>query len=251
MSFFLSVGNVRRCYYSMARAVFEPAPFPNAKRWLFVSDIGLWIYSCRMLYIMYLWRDDFKNTHYDLHYDLVTYWVSYHKDSYDSYYMVVVWLLETFNFYCQFSFYFLDRQTITWVWWHELIVVNQDEYRNCLLNKNQLDSVLAKKLGISISNLKKLFYNCHVCSAKHFKHLLFAKTKILIFFTLENIDQKRFFKKPLKVLPLLSRKVRSQALLFCILTDHLMHIAQICYCKYFKQLKTVFPYSLDITNTHI
>lgn len=246
MSFFLSVTKVRRCYYSMAREVLEPAPSLNAKKWYFVSDIFLLIYSFRLLYAMYLWQYDFKHTYFDLRYDLVTYYFALHKDSYDSYYMAVVWLFEIFNFYCQFSFYFLDNQTMAWVWWHELIVVNQDEYKRCLLNKNKLDSVLTGKLGALSNNFIRNHPRIALFVPTKILNIYFRlKAKIKIFLTLENIDQKRFFQKPLKVIPLLSRNVRSYALFYCIVMDKLLHFLQIGYCKYFV-ISTLYT----LNNTH-
>lgn len=234
MSFLFSLNKIRRLYYTLSQEVLEPAPSPTIKRWLFIGDIFLLIYANRIFFLMYIWQNNFEFKYFNIrYYDVVSAYIANNVDSYDSYYMLVIYLFQFFNFYCKRSFYLLNNQNITWILWHELIVVNQNEYERCQFNKNKFDFVLNKKMNVLKRNFQTnypIFKRFVSIKVTHFFFQFYAK--ILIWLNLENVDKERFFGKPLKVIPLLSRKVRLNVLFFCILTDKVFYFLQYMFCKY-------------------
>ena len=161
-------------------------------------------------------------------YDVLLGFLHYNSQKYDPFIPILMYLFVLFLMFCEHSLYWLNSQTITWKWWHQLVVQNQDRYYECLLKP--------KHLALVQSNRERLIKDkigTFVPSKFIVKILSRKLAKIHIWMSLDNIDKRRYFGQPLSLMPNLSHKLRRKLVLLLILVDKFACFVQLLPGKFF------------------
>src|SRR5699024_5406316 len=166
--------------------------------------------------------------------------------SYDSFIGIVIFLVVLFNFISQSLVYFLDVSTITWRWWYQLVVENQDSYYNSVISAEEFELVLQRKQVYFVQKLHRYRYWRMIVPEFCTKILATIVAKLDIWLHLENVNKRRLLSKPLTMMPHLSTKLRTRLWLFIILFDKFCLLSQaliaILFTGFFISIAISYPY---------
>ncbi len=229
-----------RCYYSISKEVFEDQV--RLKRLRYYRDVLFLLYSTRIFLLVYVifyylpQRDANLNleplfeqySRVDPMVHLVA--SSTATAVYEPFTGLAVFLFVLFDFVCQRAFYRLDVQTVTWRWWYELIVLNQDAYFSSRITEaEQLKRIYADAENRIKKRLNHIFGKILAQLPQSVLRLL---STALVYYHFENVNRETLFGKPFKVIPQLSPRVRLRVLRFLFLTDFISFFCLLLIGKY-------------------
>ncbi len=227
-------------YYKMTKEVVEKHQSP-VHRFLNLFDVTFYLYSFRLFFIAYVVFNDFDTSYDFRRYDLVTNFLYCNEAFQDPYFPMVIFFFATFYVYCQRALYYLDVSTITWRWWHQLVVLNQEAYWEAMLPQDQVEVVVQQRQA----HLKRKLegeYSAIAYLLPDFIARLLCKllARLAVWHSLENVDRKRLFSRPLSILPHFSDRLRARLLLCLTVADRLAFPSQllvVCMYIYFFLLQ--------------
>lgn len=216
-----------RCYYELSRENFE-RPRSRISKWQYYFHFFSFLYAHKVMVIILsaYTRMDFSWGHFEG--DIFFNFFNQNQQTINPFIAVTMYLFELFNFVCHSALYHLNVYRITWQWWLQLVVINQDQYRRCVLSEDKLANAVQTK----VTQLRSRLVCCRYTFAKLLPRLILQSccsllARIEIFLSLDNIDKQQLFSQPLDILPNLSKKLRSRLLITLILADVLCLICQI------------------------
>ncbi|KAH9397296.1 hypothetical protein TYRP_003606 [Tyrophagus putrescentiae] len=137
----------RFSYYFMKELVEQHNSL--AYKCTFSLDLLLFVYSFRYLETAFFLYKENSSTYPKLFEaicanDAVCFFYHQRRFKYDAFIPVGIFLMESFNVYCQLKLVVrLDVSKATWQWWHQLIVLNQEAYYRAQLTELFLDHLFA------------------------------------------------------------------------------------------------------------
>lgn len=201
-----------RCYYTMASEVLSPQPLPYRK-YRYYRDIFIFLYLTRALVPLFLYKSSEETIRLYRKYDPQANFIAIHLPDYQNFTGIIVLLFEAFEFTCQRALHKLNAQTVTWQFWYQMVVVNQNQYYESLItDPNRLRYIARKRT-------KRMARKYPIWMKLAPKWLIKWTVKWSIFIGLENVDKVKFYGKPLKIFPKMTTIIRKRALLFGILWD--------------------------------
>lgn len=221
---------LRRCFYEISKETLEQHQSLRSTCF-YLLDCLLFLYSSfRLLFFAYVMQTDFEPCWYNFRvYDIPMNYIYLHQNSYDSFIVLSIFAVNLFSFACHSALYFLRVNTLTWQWWHQLVVINQDRYYQArLTDVKQLNDIYERKF-------RQIQYRASLSRAKHLKlfseffHNLYCqfRVKLEVWLNMDNVNKKQLLGKPLSVLPNLSNKLRMKLILLLISIDKICLLAQI------------------------
>ena len=220
-----------RLFYEMMKEVIENQRSTNYKM-LYALDWFLFFYSFRIFYIAYVMYNDFQIYLFDFKYNAFINYFYLNSKVYDALLIVAIFMFHFFSFICKNALYWLNVKTITWQWWHQLVVQNQDDYNEFMLNESQRNRIIKSKEKIILKKIDSYLILHYLMPKQLVKILSTFLAKAEMFLKLENVDKEKLFNKPLSIMPYLSAKLRSRVLIALILFDKFGCFSQIGICKY-------------------
>ena len=213
-----------RCFYEMAREYIEQ-PCSSKLRMLHALDCALFVYSFRTVAMAYNMYQNYTVYNCQL-YDPMCNYLHERSHFYDPFVPLIVLLFEAFNFACLNALYRANVRSITWQWWHQLVVQNQDAYFDSLVtDPTKLKKIYAKKEAAMLARISS-FRIISLFPARVKRAISTVLARVDAFIRLENVQQRKLFQKPLSIMPKLSRKIRSLVLITLLVSDKLCLLAQ-------------------------
>lgn len=220
---FIVLSKITRCIYSLAKEAFSF----NKQNKVSYLDIFVIIYTFRWFFIIYLMYNNFE-TSYDFNsYDLLAYYAFINLDHYDLFMPITMMFFVYFRLLTNYLLLFVDTKSEIWIFWYDLIVVNQDNYYFCQKKQKQIENIFKKKI-LKTRVEQKIDKYFPVVVSKYFgKYYKYCHVKIQMFKNMDNINKNQFFAFKLASLPNISNKLRTQIVLSLIILDKLLLIGVI------------------------
>lgn len=207
----------------------------------------------RLLIMIYFLQNEFKYLPYNINRDdpLISY-LYQNKERYNEKVVLIFLFMELLIFICLDALYRLNVNTLTWRWWFQLIVTNQDNYYRCRMKNFELI-----KLNKSFQIFKHMrsYKICSLLPKFLIQFIANIYSIISIQYNLEHIDINKYLKKKLSILPNLSFRLRLKLINILVMGDRfacwlqlilsmftlnsynltciMFNKFQVCYCLYF------------------
>ena len=224
----LSKTRIVRCYYYTMKQTMEWHGTRRAQLYYYV-DILLFLYvNVRLLSMVYLIDNQYK---YDVRLpynfkrdDPFLSYLYQNKHKYGKEVPIIFLIMGLFNFICQDALYRLNVNTLTWRWWYQLIVINQDDYYRFHV-KNFRMITIAKSVQIA----KHMSTHPLWSFLPSFIINFIAKqlSRIMVHYNLEIVEKNQFYNRKLSILPNLSFRLRSILINTLIMWDRLCCFLQL------------------------
>ncbi|KAH9391892.1 hypothetical protein TYRP_022391 [Tyrophagus putrescentiae] len=213
-----------RCYYTIAKEVFEGR----------VTHRQLRYSAAILLYIVFYANDPVLVRPRARYFAEV-------EDISEPLIGLSIVLFTAFDFFCQRAFLHLNVNTVTWRWWHELIVRNQDAYFDSVLPEVEIEKNVKKKV-LDLVSKEKLFGYLP-------KKVVRILATVLVYYHFEHVDGEKLFSRKMKILPQISRTVRTRVLRFVLFTDRVSYVCLVAIALfYFGFLAVNFTTFLAFSN---
>lgn len=225
--------NTRYCrcsYHSMKQTIDWHGT--NIAHLDYFVNVFLFVYiNFRFILFIYLSHNDFKydtQLPYNINRDdpLMSYMFQY-KERYGKEIAFIFIFIELLNFLSHDALYRLNVRTLTWRWWYQLIVVNQDDYYQFHVVNFEL--VKLTKTSQIVKRMRSHWFWL-IMPNYIIKFIANLYSRILIQYNLEHIDKERLFDKKLSFLPNLSYKLRLKLINILIISDRFACFFQILVC---------------------
>ncbi len=225
----------RFSYYFMKELVEQHNSL--AYKCTFYLDLLLFVYSFRYLETAFFLYKENSSTYPKLFEaicanDAFCFFYHQRRFKYDAFIPVGIFLMESFNVYCQLKLVVrLDVSKATWQWWHQLIVLNQEAYYRAQLTGSALTKaflankrkalIIRNSKSVSGGKLNRLYFQF-----VYEKIFLSWIVKVKMLLSLKNIHRAAFYRTKLTPFPRLSPRLRRHILLAELFLDHLFALWQ-------------------------
>ncbi len=209
-----------RCCYTMMRQMVER---PKSRKVVFLNylDWAIYIYAIRFYYIAPLSYSGFPNLPaflFDWRQDPICYFFYRHRHIYDSFIPMIVFLMASFHMIMRHLMYNLNVNTLTWRWWYQLVVENQDHYYSNFISQLELAAMRSHREAETMAMLRKSRFG-QLLPSIALVPLAKAYARFLVLRHLDHVNKHQLFSSKLSVLPDLSEKMRVRMLFTTIVAD--------------------------------
>lgn len=224
---FNPLSKVTRCYYKTTKEIIEEHR-SRRRRLLYHLDLILYLYAFRLFFIAHVAFVDFSTPYNFRRYDIPLNFLSHNLTFMDPYFAIVIFLFATFYVYCQRALYHLNVRSLTWRWWHQLVVLNQEAYWRARLADDQVQSVVTQREAHFRQRLTEEYEVASRLLPDFLaKVLCSGAARLTVWACLEDVDRKRLFSEPLSILPKMSDRLRTRLLLSLTVADYFAALVQL------------------------
>ncbi|KAJ6220372.1 hypothetical protein RDWZM_006184 [Blomia tropicalis] len=219
---------VGRCYYHMMKQTMEWHGTRRSRLYYYLDVAILFYIHVRLLAMTYLIKNNYEiDARFPYNFrrdDPFQSFIYQNKDIYGAEVPLMMLAMGIFNFICQDSLYRLNVSTLTWRWWYQLIVTNQDNYYQFHMHDFGLIT-MAK--SIEMVNRMNIHPFWSILPQFIIEFIAGIYSKIMIQYNLEQIDRQKYLDKKLSILPHLSLKLRSKLIKTLLMWDIFALFSQI------------------------
>ena len=229
-----------RCCYTTMRQMVE-RPKSRQTVLTYYIDWAVFIYAFRYYYIAPLIYSGFPTLpFFDWTLDPMCYFFYRFRNTFDSFVPMIFLLLSVFNILMRYLIYNLNVNTLTWRWWYQLVVENQDLYYENFISQLELAAIRRHREAETLAMLKR---NNYAQLLPGIVLVLLSKVyaRFLVFKHLDHVNKEQLFRSKLSVMPGLSNRMRVIMLFTTIMADKLITVVQIL-ASMFAYINTLLFY---------
>ncbi|KAI2799985.1 hypothetical protein BLOT_012196 [Blomia tropicalis] len=184
----------------------------------------------RFMTMLYLMRNEFKldtRLPYKINRDdLFLSYLYQNKERYGEEIIFILLAILLFNFICLDALYRLNVNTLTWHWWYELIVTNQDDYYQFHVKNIRLVT-MAK--STQIAKHMTIHTMCAILPNYMIKIIANFYSRFIIQYNLEYVDKEKYFDKKFTIIPNISFQIRLKLIKTLIMWDIISCFSQMSF----------------------
>ena len=184
----------------------------------------------RFMTMLYLMRNEFKldtRLPYKINRDdLFLSYLYQNKERYGEEIIFILLAILLFNFICLDALYRLNVNTLTWHWWYELIVTNQDDYYQFHVKNIRLVT-MAK--STQIAKHMTIHTMCAILPNYMIKIIANFYSRFIIQYNLEYVDKEKYFDKKFTIIPNISSQIRLKLIKTLIMWDIISCFSQMSF----------------------
>ena len=223
---------IRRCLYQKMKNLVEQHQTPSARMFYIIDCLMISYGIVRLVYVSYMMKTNYEITSiipYKIERDdAVLNYMKQNSDIYNEVAPLIIPGLGIFNILCQSGLYHLDIKKKVWKFWHQMLVINADDYNQLKIKNYQL--ILTAKANV-IENRFRQYRITSMIPDFIVNYFALIHAKWSLQSNVENIDRDKFLAIKISDPPNLPIKYRLKLINILIIGDNIWFGFQVLTCK--------------------